>query len=133
MAEGNGSASSNGNVGTVEQVTGVVVDIAFPEELPEIYSALTVKLDSGAEDRDEDEASELVLEVQQHLGDDRVKAVAMDSTDGLQRGEEVLDTGSPITVPVGRATLGRIFNLLGAPIDEGEPVEGDTRWPIHRP
>jgi F-type H+-transporting ATPase subunit beta len=76
---------------------------------------------------------DLVLEVQQHLGDDRVKAIAMDSTDGLQRGDEVLDTGGPITVPVGRETLGRIFNLLGDPIDEGDPVEGEDRWPIHRP
>jgi F-type H+/Na+-transporting ATPase subunit beta len=132
MAEGNGSASSNGNVGRVEQVTGVVVDVAFPEELPEIYSALTVKLDSRGEDRDEDEATELVLEVQQHLGDDRVKAVAMDSTDGLKRGQEVVDTGGPITVPVGKATLGRIFNLLGDPIDEAGDVTVEDRWPIHR-
>jgi F-type H+/Na+-transporting ATPase subunit beta len=132
MAEGNGNASSDGNVGRVEQVTGVVVDVAFPEELPEIYSALTVKLDSGAEDRDEDEATELVLEVQQHLGDDRVKAVAMDSTDGLKRGQEVVDTGGPITVPVGKATLGRIFNLLGDPIDEAGDVQVEDRWPIHR-
>jgi F-type H+/Na+-transporting ATPase subunit beta len=133
MAEGNGNASGDGNLGRVEQVTGVVVDIAFPDELPEIYSALKVNIDSGGEDRDEDQARELVLEVQQHLGDDRVKAVAMDSTDGLQRGDEVTDTGGPITVPVGKATLGRLFNLLGDPIDEGEPVEGDDRWPIHRP
>ena len=138
MAEGNGDASSNGkgsgngNVGRVEQVTGVVVDVAFPDELPEIYSALTVKLDSGAEDRDEDEETELVLEVQQHLGDDRVKAVAMDSTDGLQRGQEVVDTGGPITVPVGDVTLGRIFNLLGDPIDEAGEVKVEERWPIHR-
>ena len=76
---------------------------------------------------------DLVLEVQQHLGDDRVKAVAMDATDGLRRGDKVVDTGGPITVPVGDATLGRLFNLLGEPIDEGEPVKGDARWPIHRP
>jgi F-type H+-transporting ATPase subunit beta len=74
-----------------------------------------------------------VLEVQQHLGDNRIRAVAMDATDGLRRGQEVKDTGAPITVPVGKATLGRIFNLLGEPIDLGDPVEGDDRWPIHRP
>src|SRR5919199_367012 len=72
-------------------------------------------------------------QVQEHLGDDRVRAVAMDSTDGLSRGMEVVDSGSPITVPVGDATLGRIFNLLGEPIDLGDDVETDERWPIHRP
>ena len=75
----------------------------------------------------------VVLEVQQHLGDDRVRAVAMDSTDGLARGMEVSDTGGPITVPVGKVTLGRIFNLLGEPIDEAGDVEVEERWPIHRP
>ena len=74
----------------------------------------------------------LVCEVQQHLGDDRVRAVAMDVTDGLARGMEVVDTGGPITVPVGNVTLGRIFNLLGDLIDEGEPIEVEERWPIHR-
>ena len=77
-------------------------------------------------------AIDLVCEVEQHLGDDRVRAVAMDATDGLRRGDEIADTGGPITVPVGRETLGRIFNLLGDPIDEGEPVKGEERWPIHR-
>ncbi|MDX6638354.1 MAG: F-type H+/Na+-transporting ATPase subunit beta [Solirubrobacterales bacterium] len=129
MADDNGN-SSNGsgqNVGTVEQVTGVVVDAVFPDELPEIYHALKIKL--GGDGRPE---TDLVCEVQQHLGDDRIRAVAMDSTDGLRRGDEVLDLGSPITVPVGKATLGRIFNLLGEVIDEGDEVEGDERWPIHR-
>ncbi|HWD65437.1 MAG TPA: F0F1 ATP synthase subunit beta [Solirubrobacteraceae bacterium] len=80
------------------------------------------------------ESAPLICEVQQHLGDDRVRAVAMDTTDGLSRGTEVLDTGAPISVPVGNATLGRIFNLLGDPIDEGDPLPEDTeRWPIHRP
>ncbi len=126
-----GEESSNGserNVGRVEQVTGVVVDAVFPDELPEIYSALKV----GIEQSGDTEDVELVLEVQQHLGDDRIRAVAMDSTDGLRRGDEVLDLGGPITVPVGDATLGRIFNLLGETIDEGDPVEGEARWPIHR-
>ena len=124
MADTNGT-----NVGRVEQVTGVVVDAVFPDQLPEIYSAVKIEM-AGDEDR---EATELVCEVQQHLGDDRVRTVAMDATDGLQRGDKVIDTGGPISVPVGDVTLGRIFNLLGEPIDQGEPVEGGERWPIHRP
>src|ERR671930_804259 len=116
-------SSENGKrVGTVEQVMGVVVEVAFPDEdLPEIYHALKIEVPEG----DGRDAIDLVLEVEQHLGDDRLKAVAMDSTDGLRRGDEVVDTGGPITVPVGQATLGRLFNLLGDPIDEGEAVEGD--------
>src|SRR5687767_8935697 len=121
--------NGNANVGTIESVTGVVIDVAFPEELPEIYSALEVTIE-GAENRD---AVDLVCEVQQHLGDDRVRAVAMDATDGLRRGDEVTDTGGPITVPVGDETLGRIFNLLGDPIDNAGDVDYDERWPIHRP
>ncbi len=124
MADTNGT-----NVGRVEQVTGVVVDAVFPEQLPGIYSAVKIEM-AGDEDR---EATELVCEVQQHLGDDRVRTVAMDATDGLQRGDKVIDTGAPITVPVGDATLGRIFNLLGEPIDNGDPIEAGERWPIHRP
>jgi F-type H+-transporting ATPase subunit beta len=123
MADTNGT-----NVGRVEQVTGVVVDAVFPEQLPGIYSAVKIEM-AGDEDR---EATELVCEVQQHLGDDRVRTVAMDATDGLQRGDKVVDTGGPISVPVGDATLGRIFNLLGEPIDNGEPIEAGERWPIHR-
>ena len=121
-------ATENGNVGRVDEVRGVVVDIAFPDHLPEIYHALRIDL-PVEESRTE---SALILEVQQHLGDDRVRAVAMDSTDGLQRGQTVIDTGSPITVPVGEKTLGRLFNLLGETIDEGEEVETEERWPIHR-
>src|ERR671930_824206 len=110
-------SSENGKrVGTVEQVTGVVVDVAFPDEdLPEIYHALKIEVPEG----DGREGIDLVLEVEQHLGDDRLKAVAMDSTDGLRRGDKVVDTGGPITLSVGQATLGRLFNLLGDPIDEG--------------
>ena len=129
MADENGNAKGDGNVGTVEQITGVVVDALFEDQLPEIYSALEIAR-PGA---DEGDSSVIVCEVQQHLGDDRVRTVAMDATDGLKRGDAIVDTGSPIKVPVGKDTLGRIFNLLGETIDEGEQVEGDERWPIHRP
>jgi F-type H+/Na+-transporting ATPase subunit beta len=129
LPDSNENGSSKQNVGTIEQVTGVVVDALFTDELPEIYSALTIDLDRG----DDKGSTTLVCEVQQHLGDDRVRAVAMDATDGLRRGQQVTDTGGPITVPVGDETLGRIFNLLGEVIDEGEEVKGQTRWPIHRP
>jgi F-type H+/Na+-transporting ATPase subunit beta len=119
------SATTTKNVGRIEEIQGVVIEAVFPDELPEINSAITV--DRGAE------GGVLVCEVQQHLGDDRVRAVAMDSTDGIARGTEVLDTGGPITVPVGRETLGRIFNLLGEPIDLAGEVTAQERWPIHRP
>ncbi|ADB53031.1 F0F1 ATP synthase subunit beta [Conexibacter woesei] len=111
------------NVGRIEEIQGVVIEAVFPpEHLPHINNAITI-------DRGEDGV--LVCEVQQHLGDDRVRAVAMDSTDGLARGVEVKDTGGPITVPVGRATLGRIFNVLGEPIDLAGPVDVQERRPIH--
>src|SRR6266498_1484651 len=92
------------NVGTVEQVTGVVIDVVFPDHIPEIFTALKIEI-APEESRTE---LNLVCEVQQHLGDDRVRAIAMDATDGLSRGMEVVDTGGPISVPVGRVTLGRI-------------------------
>jgi len=111
------------NVGRIEEIQGVVIEAVFSGDLPEINHAITV--DRGDE-------GILVCEVQQHLGDERVRAVAMDTTDGLARGMEVVDTGAPITVPVGEVTLGRIFNLLGEPIDNGEPIEVKERWPIHR-
>ena len=117
------------HLGTVEEVQGVVVEVVFPGDLPEINHALEIEMDSS----DGDGKRRLVLEVQQQLGDDRVRAVAMDSTDGLSRGTRVRDTGGPITVPVGRGTLGRLFNLLGEPIDEAGDVEVEERWPIHRP
>src|SRR6476659_6378622 len=123
-ADENKTEETKTNVGRIEEIQGVVIEAVFPDELPEINSAITI-------DRGEDGL--LVCEVQQHLGDDRVRAVAMDTTDGLARGTEVIDTGAPITVPVGRETLGRIFNLLGEPIDLGEPLGDDVeRWPIHR-
>jgi F-type H+-transporting ATPase subunit beta len=136
--------SGDANLGTVEEVQGVVIEAVFPNDLPEINNALEIELESTEDESSEGDGAKpgvaaspkqkrrLVCEVQQHLGDDRIRAVAMDSTDGLARGTEVRDTGGPITVPVGRATLGRLFNLLGDPIDQGDPVEGDDRWPIHR-
>src|SRR3954469_25999927 len=131
--------SSDGkNVGRIEEITGVVIEAVFPDELPEINSALHIRRpEANLETEGEgisgsDQDSVLVCEVQQHLGDDRVRAVAMDSTDGLTRGTEVVDTGGPITVPVGKVTLGRIFNLLGELIDQGEDIEVEQRWPIHR-
>ena len=111
--------------GRITRVIGPVVDVAFSDgELPSIYSALEVKRNDG---------SKLVLEVQQHIGEDTVRCVAMDSTDGLVRGMEVEDTGGPITVPVGPGTLGRLMNVVGEPIDELGPIEAEERWPIHRP
>ncbi len=127
------------NTGTIVEIQGVVIEAVFPDKMPEIYNAILVKRPEAARaEEDEDLAASgseyLVCEVQQHLGDDRVRAVAMDTTDGLARGAEVIDTGAPITVPVGPATLGRIFNLLGEPIDFGDPIaEDNERWPIHRP
>ena len=111
------------NVGKLIEVKGVVLDALFPDELPAIYSALRITVD----DR------ELIAEVQQHLGDDRVRAVAMDSTDGLSRGLDVVDLGGPITVPVGETTLGRLWNVIGEPIDQKDaPADGVERWAIHR-
>ena len=120
-------------VGTVVEVKGPVVDVRFsPEEIPEIYNALTVQIQTGqGEDR---EQSELVLEVQQLLGDDVVRTVAMASTDGLRRGVDVQDTGRPIAVPVGNSVLGRVLDVLGQPVDEQGPVEDpEDHWSIHRP
>src|SRR3954462_13744948 len=115
------------NVGKVIEIRGVVIDAAFTDNLPEINTALEIAMPS-----DDGSDRVLIAEVQQHLGDDRVRAVAMDSTDGIPRGVDVIGTGQPITVPVGKPTLGRIFNVLGEPIDSDEPVEAGERWPIHR-
>src|SRR6266699_2493242 len=119
---------SNGkNTGKIVEIKGVVLDAVFPDRLPEIYHALSIDVPAEGGTR------ELIAEVQQHLGDDRVRAVAMDSTDGLARGVEVVDTGGPISVPVGDVTLGRLWNVLGDPIDEKDPPAADAeRWPIHR-
>src|SRR5256884_8772500 len=112
------------NVGRVVQVIGPVLDVEFePEKLPELYNALVI----------EQPGMRLVAEVQQHIGRNQVRAVAMSSTDGVVRGMHAVDTGRPITVPVGNAALGRILNVLGEPVDEGAPIPPDVeRWPIHR-
>src|SRR6201992_2034470 len=126
------------NVGRVEEVQGVVIEAVFADKLPEIYHAIKIRRpEGGRAEEDVDTAAavdECVLcEARQHLGAGRVRAVAMDTTDGLARGTEVIDTGAPISVPVGRETLGRIFNLLGETIDLGDALPDDTeRWPIHR-
>ena len=117
-------SAARGATGKVVQVIGPVVDVEFPaEQLPEIYNAVEIQRDGDS----------LVAEAQLHLGNNWVRCVAMGSTDGLQRGMPAVDTGGPITVPVGPPTLGRIFNVLGQPVDEGPPVESELRYPIHRP
>jgi F-type H+-transporting ATPase subunit beta len=109
--------------GTVTQVIGTVVDVEFPpEQMPAIYNALEAQLDG----------QRLVLEVEQHVGNNRVRCLALGATDGLARGVEAVDTGQPIAVPVGDPTLGRLFNSLGESIDNLEAVESDESWPIHR-
>jgi F-type H+-transporting ATPase subunit beta len=120
---------SNGkNVGKIVEIKGVVLDAVFPGELPEILNALEISVP-----QEDGSATTLIAEVQQHLGDDRVRAVAMDSTDGLARGVDAVDTGQAISVPVGEPTLGRLWNVIGDPIDEqGDVPAGVTRWPIHR-
>ncbi len=117
------------SIGKVVQVIGPVLDVEFePERLPELYNALVIDHRGNGTP-----PIHLVAEVQQHIGRNQVRAVAMSSTDGVVRGMEVTDTGDPITVPVGKAALGRILNVLGEPVDEGDPIPPDTeRWPIHR-
>src|SRR5438045_5871046 len=110
-------------VGTITQVIGAVVDVRFEGELPAILSALHV----------DNAGRTLVLEVAQHLGENTVRAVAMDTTDGLVRGAEAVDTGGPIAVPVGPETLGRILNVIGEPVDERGPVNATRTSPIHKP
>ena len=117
---------AKGTKGQVMQVTGPVVDVEFPpEQLPEIYHALEIQRGGGDDN--------LVLEVQQQLGNNWVRTVAMDTSDGLRRGMIAVDTGQPIAVPVGPATLGRIFNVIGKAIDQKGPVDAKTFYPIHRP
>jgi F-type H+/Na+-transporting ATPase subunit beta len=116
------------NVGRIVEIKGVVIDAVFPDKLPEIYNALSIATTGAGGGSD----TVLIAEVQQHLGDDTVRAVAMDSTDGIARGADVVDTGAPISVPVGEVTLGRLFNVLGETIDGREPLGVTERWPIHR-
>ena len=111
------------NVGRIRQVTGAVVDVQFDDQLPAILNALETK----------NHGSRLVLEVAQHLGENTVRTIAMDSTEGLVRGQQVTDTGAPISVPVGDATLGRIMNVVGEPVDEAGPIKGVTNRAIHQP
>ena len=109
--------------GKITQIIGAVVDVKFDGKLPEILSALECK---NGDNR-------LVLEVAQHLGESSVRTIAMDGTEGLKRGDEVIDSGAPIKVPVGPETLGRIMNVIGEPIDQKGPVKTKDSWPIHRP
>ncbi len=111
------------NIGVIKQVIGVVIDVYFENNLPEIYNALEVNLNG----------QKLVLEVEQHIGSNVVRCVAMGTTDGLKRNDEAIDTGAAISVPVGIETLGRIFNVLGDVVDGGAPVKTEKKYPIHRP
>ena len=116
------------NKGTIVQVVGPVVDVAFQDKLPGIYNALTVEF------KVEDQPNKLTLEVQQHLGDRCVRTVSMSSTEGLKRGYEVFDTGAPIAMPVGAGVMGRVFDVCGNPVDERGPVKAEKHYyPIHRP
>ncbi len=115
------------NTGTIVEIIGPVLDVKFEKDLPAIYNAL--EIDAPQEDGT---TRRLVAEVQQHLGDNKVRAVALDSTDGIPRGLEVVDTGAAISVPVGDVTLGRLFNVIGDPIDNKGEVKPEERWPIHR-
>ena len=115
------------NIGQVTQIIGSTFDAEFPEDkLPEIYNALQIEAEVKGV------AVKVTGEVQQHLGGGRVRCVALGSTDGMVRGMDVLDTGAPLSVPVGKETLGRVFNLLGDPVDGRGPVDTEERWPIHR-
>ena len=110
------------NQGTINQIIGSVIDVKFPkEQLPDLYNELIVQSEE-----------EVALEVAQHTGHDVVRCISMQPTDGLQRGMKVVDTGEPISVPVGETTLGRMFNVLGEPIDEMEAPKADETMPIHR-
>src|SRR6185437_11760068 len=122
------SATTTRTKGTVRQVLGNVVDVEFPaNKLPPIYNAIETQITIG------DQSHTLTLEVEQLLGNNIVRCVGMGPTDGMMRGQEAFDTGGPITVPVGPETLGRIFNVLGQPVDNKPAPVNAPRWPIHRP
>jgi F-type H+/Na+-transporting ATPase subunit beta len=110
------------NVGKITQIIGAVIDVHFPNRVPAILNALHAK----------NQDKTLVLEVAQHLGENLIRAIAMDSTEGMMRGQDVTDTGSPILIPVGPQTLGRIMNVIGEPVDERGPILGEMKLPIHR-
>ena len=109
--------------GVITQLIGAVVDVKFQDDLQEIYTALEA----------DNDGNKLILEVAQHLGENSVRTIAMDSTEGLKRGDKVFNTKAPISVPVGPETLGRIINVIGQPIDEKGDVNTKEKWPIHRP
>jgi len=115
------------NKGKIVQVIGPVVDVEFPDQIPAIYNALTVEFEVLGK------TTKLTLEVEQHLGDKRVRTVAMGSSEGLKRGYEVIDNGKPISMPVGPGVMGRVFNVIGEPVDERGPVTAEKFYPIHRP
>ena len=120
---------ASANVGRVVQVIGPVVDVEFDADIPPIYQALRIHVEGG----EGAAAIDVIAEVQQHLGENRVRCVSMQPTDGMVRGMAVTDTGGPITVPVGNGTLGRVLNVIGEPVDELGPVKAEKRYPIHRP
>ena len=124
------TAAVETKIGKVVQVIGPVVDVEFEGgHLPEIYNAVRISSDAG----DAGEPIDVVAEVEQHLGENRVRTVAMKPTDGMRRGMRVVDTGGPISMPVGPATLGRVMNVLGEPVDfPDRPIESKERWSIHR-
>ncbi len=115
------------NKGKIVQVIGPVVDVEFPGALPAIYNAVTIDYQVQGQ------PTKLTLEVEQHLGDNWVRTVAMSSTEGLKRGLEVVDTGAPISIPVGEGVMGRVLDVTGNPVDERGPISADKRYPIHRP
>ncbi|MCR9296186.1 MAG: F0F1 ATP synthase subunit beta, partial [bacterium] len=121
------STATDQNVGRITQVIGSTFDAEFADhQLPPIYNAVRIQSSEKGVEID------LTGEIQQHLGGGRVRCVALGSTEGLRRGMDCVDTGKPISVPVGKATLGRVFNVLGQPVDKRGPVEADEYWPIHR-
>src|SRR5438067_82163 len=122
------ATATKNNLGSIVQIIGPVVDVDFTEagELPKIYDALEIEFEVWGK------PARLVLEVQQHLGENWVRAIAMSSTEGLKRGMRVTNTGEPISVPVGEGVLGRVFNVTGEPVDERGPVTYTKKYPIHR-
>ncbi|MCG2813294.1 MAG: F0F1 ATP synthase subunit beta, partial [Thermodesulfovibrionales bacterium] len=119
------------NIGKVSQVISAVVDVEFEGKLPEILNAVTIDQKGDASKGIPD--IKITLEVASHLGDNKVRTIAMSATDGLVRGTPVVDTGQPITVPVGKAVLGRIINVIGEGVDNLAPVKAEKRLPLHRP